>query len=241
MLANYAAAGALLVAGTWISASRQGRSNFLTAARGWVASLQEVPDVTSKILLVSCWLLCPIGLPFVASLVIRPMYQKHYTISAAPALYLLLAFGILSIRKIVPLIVSLGVLVIMIGPSLGYYYVADWNAEWKEAAIYVSENAGAGDVIVFAPNMGIGIQQRTFYWYYRGTLQSCGLGTDLSDSAVWETLKKCVSGHERVWVIVSPTDDLTGIRYTSFFLDPHQDFLHLIREQPFYWIIGLSI
>ena len=238
ILVNYSAAGAVLGAGTWIYAIRQGKRKFLSTARGWVASLQEVPDVTSKLLLVSCWLVCPIGLPFIASLVIRPMYQNHYTIGAAPALYLLLASGMLSIRKIVPLVVSFTVLAVMIGPSLGYYYVADWNAEWREAATYVNENGEAGDVIVFAPNMGIGIQQKTFYWYYRGTLQSCGLGSDLSDSAVWVTLKTCVSGYERVWVIVSPTDDSTGIRYATFFLDPHQDFLYLMREQPFF---GLSV
>ena len=155
ILLNYAAAGALLVAGTWVYAIRQGKSKFLTSASGWVASLQEVPALTSKILLVSCWLVCPIVLPFIGSLVIGPMYQDHYTISAAPALYLLLAFGIFSIRKMVPLFVSLVVLAIMIAPSLGYYYVTDTHEEWREAAVYVNENSGSGDVIVFAPNTDI--------------------------------------------------------------------------------------
>jgi hypothetical protein len=127
----------------------------------------------------------------------------------------------------------------MIGPSLGYYYMIDTHEEWREVATYVNENSETGDVIVFAPNMGIGIQQRTFDWYYRGALQGCGLGTNLSDSAVWITLKQCVSGHERFWVIIRGTnDDLPYIRYASFFLDLNQNFMHLIREQQF---VGLSV
>ena len=234
MFVNFAAAGALLVAGIWGCAIRRGKSAFLTAAKGWVASMQEVPDVKSKVLLVSCWLLSPIVLPFVASQIVVPMYSDRYTISAAPALYLLLSFGALSIRKAVPLIVSIGVFAVMIAPSLGYYYVTDTHEEWREVAAYVEENSGKGDVIVFAPNMGIGIQQRTFYWYYRGTLQGCGLSKQLSDSEVWNGLMQCVSGHQHFWVIIRGTsDDLPLIRYKSFFLNPNQTVMHLIRERQF--------
>jgi uncharacterized membrane protein len=234
ILYNYIAAGALLVAGTWVHAIQQGKSKFLSTAREWVTALQEVPALTSKILLVSCWLLCPIVLPFVATLVIAPMYAEHYLISAAPALYLLLAFGVFSIRKMVPLIVSLGVLAIMIGPSLYNYYVTNTSEEWREVAAYINENSGSGDVIVIAPNTGIGTQQKTFNWYYWGTLQSCGLDDPIPDSVVWKELKQCVSGHERFWVIIRGNkNELEYKRYTSFFLNPNQTVMHLIKEQQF--------
>jgi len=239
ILFNYAAAGALLMGGTLVYAIRQGKSKFLTTGRGWFASLQEVPTLTSKTLLVSCWLLCPIVLPFVASLVIAPMYVEHYTISAAPALYLILAFGIFSIRKMVPLIVSLGVIVIIIGPSLGYYYVTSTHEEWPKVAAYVNENSGSGDVIVFAPVTDSGNQQKTFNWYYRGSLQECGLGALISDSVAWKDLTQCVSGHERFWVIIRGTnDDVYYKRYTSLFLNPNQTVMHLIKEQQF---VGISV
>ena len=239
ILFNYAAAGTLLVAGTVVFAVRQGKSKLLPNARGWVASLQEVPALTSKILLVSCWLLCPIVLPFIASLVIAPIYVEHYTISAAPALYLILAFGLFSIRKMVPLIVSLGVLAIMIGPSLGYYYATNTHEEWPEVAAFVNENSGPGDVIVFAPVTDSGNQQKTFNWYYRGTLQECGLGARIPDYVALSDLTQCVSGHEHFWVIIRGTnDDSFYNRYTSFFLNTDQTVMHLLKEQQF---VGISV
>jgi uncharacterized membrane protein len=239
ILTSYAAAGSLLVAGTWIYAIRQGKINLVSTARGWDANLQEVPDVTSKLLLVSCWLVCPILLPFIISKTIIPIYKDYYTISAAPAVYLLLALGIFNARKVVPVMISLGVLVILIAPSLGHYYLTDMNEQWKEAAMYVEKNSGPNEVIVFAPNENIGIQQRAFNWYYQGTLQGCGLGVNLPDPAVWKALMQCISGHEHFWVIIRGTsEDTPHNRYTSFFLNPDQTAMHLIQEHHF---VGIAV
>jgi hypothetical protein len=172
--------------------------------------------------------------PFVLSMAFRPMYLDRYTISAAPALYLLLALGIFSIRRVVPIIISLGILVIMIGPSLGYYYVTDLHEQWKEVAAYVSENSEQDDVIVFAPNLGIGIEQSTFNWYYQGALPGYGLGSDLVEStAISDALKKITSGHNRLWVIIRDNPNSSSDRYTSFFLNPDQTDMRLITEHNF--------
>jgi hypothetical protein len=204
-----------------------------------VANLQEVPDVTNKLLLVSSWLLCPILLPFIISIVIIPIYRGYYTISAAPALYLLMGLGIYNARRVVPLIIALSVLVILIAPSLGHYYVKDMNEQWKEAAAYVERNSIPSDVLVFAPNENIGIQQKTFNWYYDGTLLGCGLGVPLPDSEVWKALTQCVSGHERFWVIIRGTnDDPPHNRYTAFFLSPNQTAMNLIQEHHF---VGVAV
>jgi mannosyltransferase len=232
---NYLAAATLLVVGIWVYAVQQRKKFFSIAANGWFAGLQEVPDVASKILLLISWLLCPIVLPFIASLVIGPMYQEHYTISAAPALYLLLSVGLFSMRKMVPIILSLGVLALMIGPGLGYYYATDIQEQWREVATYVNENSGSGDAIVFAPNMGIGIQQRVFNFYYQGSIQGCGLDSQLIETtAISEALKQCISGHKRFWVIIPDYSNvISDNRYKSFFLDPNQTSIHLIKESQF--------
>ena len=234
MLVNYGVAAVFFVVGIWIYAVKQGMSNLLDAARGWFANLQKMPDVRSKFLLVSCWLLCPIMLPFVLSFVIGPMYLDRYTISAAPALYLLLALGLFSIRKVIPVIISLGVVVVMIAPSLGYYYETDVHEQWKEVAAYVEENSNANDAVVLAPNLGIGIQQKTFNWYYQGALQECSLGIELLDPVIIsDTLMQCVSSHDRFWVIIRDNQTEPSNRYTSFFLDPDQTDMHLISEHHF--------
>ena len=139
MLVNYAVAAILLVVGVWIYAVRKGIRNLLDAAKSWVVDLQKVPDLQNKLLLISCWLLCPIMLPFILSFAVSPMYLDRYMVSAAPAFYLLLALGLFSIRKIVPVVISLGVFVVMIAPSLGYYYVTDVHEQWKEVAAYVEK------------------------------------------------------------------------------------------------------
>ncbi len=245
MVVNYAVAGAFLIAGTWIYAFRQGKNIWLSAWRRWNANLKEVPDLTGKLLLVSCWLVCPILLPFVFSYLITPIYKDQYTIGAASALYLLLALGIYSIRKLVPITISLMVLVIMIVPSLGNYFVNDVNEQWREVAAFVQANSSPTDEIVFAPNEGIeieqktfnwyyqGIEQKTFDWYYHGNLPICGLSNNVQDSkAISAALMQCVSGHKRFWVIIRNASENSS-QYTSFFVNPNQTTMHLINTHQF--------
>ena len=150
LLSIYAMAGALLVVGTLIYVIRQGKSNWLSAVRGWFGSLMQIPDIKSNLLLVSCWLVCPLILPFIISKITMPIYSHKYVIGAAPALYLLLALGLFSIRKIMPLAVSLGVFMILAVPGLVYYSVSDTKEQWRETAAFVQENSGEFDVVIFA-------------------------------------------------------------------------------------------
>jgi 4-amino-4-deoxy-L-arabinose transferase-like glycosyltransferase len=240
-LATYAAAGVFFVGGTWLHAIRKGKSRFLDETKGWFAGLQESPDIRGKFLLLSFWFLCPILLPFIASLVFAPMYDDHFTISAAPAFYLLLAVGIFSIRKIVPIIISLGALAIIVVPGMFNYYAQDIHEQWREVAAYVEGNAESDDVIIFAPNTGIGIQQKTFDWYYPGTLKSCGLvNSKLIDSkAISDAVMQCVSGRNRFWVVIANYSNVTDDeRFKSFFLNSNQAIFHKIMEQQF---VGLSV
>ncbi|MCU0495697.1 MAG: glycosyltransferase family 39 protein, partial [Chloroflexaceae bacterium] len=46
--------------------------------------------------LLACWLLCPILLLFAASYIVGPMYLDRYTLTASPALYLLLGLGVVA-------------------------------------------------------------------------------------------------------------------------------------------------
>jgi len=237
ILASYVAAGVLLLIGSLIYIARQGKNNWLTSVKRLGDNLPEVSDLKAKLILVGSWLLCPIVLPFLISLLIIPVYKDYYTISAAPALYLLLALGLYNARKVLPLLISISILVILIVPSLGVYYVKDMNEQWPEAALYVEKNSKPTDVIVFAPNESQSIQQRTFSWYYQGTLPSCGLGVRLTDSAVWKALTKCLDGHQRFWVIIRGTsENVSYQRYTSFFINPNQTAIVLKDEQHFFEI-----
>lgn len=234
MLINYSVAGAALIIGLAFYFRREGKDYLLNAARSVLPDLQEVPDMRTKVFLLSCWLMAPIVLPFIFSFVVGPMYSDRYTISAAPAFYLLLALGLFTIRKLVPIMISLGVLVIMIAPSLAYYYERDVHEQWDEAAIYVQENSNPNDVIVFAPNLGIGIQQTSFNWYYDGDLKECSLGLELVDPAlISDTLEECISGRDRFWVVIRDNDTEPSTRYKTYFIHSNQPNMEMISEQQF--------
>jgi hypothetical protein len=153
-------------------------------------------------------------------------------------LYLLISVFFFSIRKTVPLYFSITLLIIMILPGLVYYYAADVNPQWKEAALYIDENAESEDVIVIAPHgdYGIqsGIQQSIFTWYFQGSQSSCSLAGKLNEPiAISNALRTCISGKNRFWVIVPDDRSESANRYKKFFHNPNQPDLYLINEHQF--------
>ena len=233
IILGYLISGILVIVGIWINANRQKVRNLTSWVRGILTNVDETPDKLSKVTLLFCWLLCPIILPYVVSLAIAPMYADRYTIGASPALYILLAFCIFSVRKLIPLTASIVVLAIVIVPGLSYYYITNVNEQWREAAMYVNENEKPDEMVVFAPNQGIGIEQLTFDWYYKGDLQGCGLSNQVSDSKIISTdLIQCIAGHNRFWVIVRDTPDASE-PLKLFFQNYDSTVMHLIDQHRF--------
>jgi hypothetical protein len=88
--------------------------------------------------------------------------------------------------------------------------------------------------------MGIGIQQKSFDWYYQGNLRECGLSSTLVQPvAISETLMQCVYGNDRFWVIIADYSNVgSDDRFRSFFLSRNQTWMRLIGSRQF---VGLSI
>lgn len=240
---SYAAAGLLLLAGVWVHAARQGMTNWITSVKDLLPSLKGISDLPEKLLLLSFWLLFPILLPFLISIVMIPIYKVYYTINAAPALYLLLAFGIVQLRKVVPVMLSVVVLMTMTVPGLSYYYVTDINPQVREAAEYVRENPVSDGVIVFVPDGDYGfqndIEQRLFDRYYAGDLTGCSLvGKLVEITAISDALTQCVSGFDRYWVIIPDNRTEAADRYKSFFVNLDERDLRLIERKQF---VGLFV
>lgn len=236
ILATSVLAGVVLLAGTGLYAFRVGRREWVTAAKSWPGSLQEAPDLRGKLLLLSSWLLCPIMLPFIISLAVIPVYADKYMIGAAPAAYLLLAFGVSSLRKMIPWVASLGALAIVILPGLQYYYLQPTHQQWREAAAFVQERSGPADMIVFAGGTDDGIEQKSFYWYYKGPHQTCALSNTLIGfSAKTDGLLKCVGGYDRFWVVIrnSTAPPNTKDSFQYFFLNTHRPLLQTIQAHQF--------
>jgi mannosyltransferase len=231
------------VIGVIVFALGIGINIILKGKRKWFVSLRSIvanhrnDSAWGAILLLTCWLLCPIILPFFLSKVFGPMYLDRYVISAAPALYLLLAVVITSLRKIVPLLISIGVILIFITPGLHYYYVMDVKEQWREVASYIEANNKEGDIVVFAPSED-GMQQKSFDWYYSGSLPSCGLSDKLKDNTdIVSSLTQCTSNNDRLWVVMRGTSETVG-RFRQFFLNSGYSEILLIDHQHF---TGISV
>ena len=242
LLVTYAIAGTFFAAGVLIYAILQGMRNWFTVLRKAVSSLLDAPDIKRNVLLLSCWLLCPPAILFIVSKTILPAYDHRYVINVAPALYLLLALGLFSVRKAIPLLISMGALLFLIVPGLQQYYATDVREQWKEAATFIEKHEGPNEVLVFAPNdssVNVGNQLKAFNYHYRGTLPSCGIGPDsLTDAEVLEALESCTLDRDRFWVIIRHTTYSTMVynRYQTFFLNSNQTAMQLVREQHFFAI-----
>ncbi|HEX8221034.1 MAG TPA: glycosyltransferase family 39 protein [Chloroflexia bacterium] len=147
----------------------KGREEWWAAARQTAAGIKQgVAGERDKLLLLGCWLLCPVFIPFVMSKIFGPMYLSRYTISATPAFYVLAALAILAGRKLLPAYVSLALVGVLVAPGMLEYYARPVKGEWREAAAYVRERSRPGDVLMagYSDNLVLS-------WYDKNELTRC--------------------------------------------------------------------
>ena len=225
---SFAAGLLFFVVGAFFHNFRKSENRWFVELKSWFRDVH----ISSELVLVIVWFVCPVLLPFIYSNLFSPIFVDRYTICAAPAFYLLIAAVISRINRVVPIYLSLGALMIVILPGLQDYYVADVNEQWQEVAAYVQGNSQANDVIVFTPD-DKGYQNRSFDWYYQGTLPSCGIGSEIrDDQVISDILSDCTLGHDRFWLIMRGPAEVID-RFTLFFLDSDWAGMHLIEEQRF--------
>jgi uncharacterized membrane protein len=225
---------AFLVIATLVFVVYVGKEQWLASLKGLPAVVQGLPSKANELLLVGCWLLCPIIIPFVLSKVFGPIYLYRYTISAAPAFYLLVGLGIAAVSKVVPEPISLGLLMILIAPGLHEYYVANVKEQWREAAAYVEENATTDDVIAFGPAGG----RDAFNWYYRGNLPECEIDRQLeNDETIMDALSRCVSGRDHLWLVLREVPRFNR-PLTEFLWNRDQELMYLLEKEEF---TGVSV
>jgi len=223
------------VCGTLFFVVRQGKARWLVSLRDLVTNLSGFSSKQTELVLLGLWLVCPLIILLIFSKIFGPLYNHHYTIGASPALYLLLAFGITAVGKVVPELISIGLLVIVMMPDIPHYYARPIRAQAREAAAYVEENAEPGDVLVFAEGHNSSTR-RTFYWYYQGQdLRECETDGQFEDNeAIVAALARCTSGSKRIWLITSSLEPEDIKNVEAFFFNPDDKFVRLIREQHYY-------
>ncbi len=224
-------ATAFLVIGTFLFAVFTGIERWMASVRGLASSIKKITRFGSQLLLVITWLIVPIILPYILSEIFIPMYHHRYVIGASPAFYLLLAFIISRIGKVVPEFITLGMIAIVITPGLYEFYVTPVREQWREAAAYVDNNANKNDVIVLADSGG-GQNLKNFNWYYRGKLNECSIGVRLNrGDEIKEALERCISGYNRFWLVMRE-EPIDIEEFKKFFLDSDYG-LQLITKHKF--------
>jgi mannosyltransferase len=117
--------------------------------RGGGRSFERWPYV-----LLASWLVVPIALAWVVSLV-KPAFVTRYLIVSLPPFVLLAAAGLGSTRRPV-LAGALGVFLLLALPGIRFQYSKPFQEDWKGAAGHVLSRARADDALVFYIGSGRG-------------------------------------------------------------------------------------
>jgi hypothetical protein len=210
----------------------KGKDRWLVGLRDFLSGFKNMVAKRNELLLLLLWVTIPILLPLVLSKIFGPIYHDRYMISASPAFYIILAFLITKLGRVVPELITLGLVVIVITPGLLEFYMNPVREQWREAAKYVEDNSTIDDVIIFADS-GKDQNRGTFNWYYKGDLLECGINKYLKDyAAIDEEFVKCMKDTGRFWFVVrevpSPAPSLT-----EFLLNNTRRNIKLIRERRF--------
>jgi hypothetical protein len=202
----------LLLVGYAIPASLSFVGLFVTLAMTGIALYQIRYHRSRSIVLLVLWSFVPIALVWGISQW-APMYLDRVFIGSAPALYMLLSWGLLRMPRVLR-----GVLVVallgMVCLSLGHYYVDDQyhKPPMRDVARFVSDHAAPGDVVLHT-----GDSSFLTFAYYAPTLGQALAAGDPEHQAgsaraqslallgyAVEDADTVASTHDRVWLVVAP-------------------------------------
>jgi mannosyltransferase len=117
---------------------------------------RRVPRESWRYRFLLCWLLIPVLLVLVLS-VVKPLFVPRYFIFCLPALLLLVACGVGQLRSAALLVPGLLVLLVLSFRGTAAYYKQDLDIQrddWRAATGYVLNQAQAGDALLFHVPMG---------------------------------------------------------------------------------------
>lgn len=210
----------------------KGRDKWLASLRDLLPGSENVISKENELLLLAIWVAIPILLPLILSKIFGPMYHDRYMISASPAFYIILAFVVIKLGRVVPELITLGLLVIVITPGLIEFYVSPVREQWREAAEYVEDKSTIDDVVIFAES-GRAQNRDTFNWYYKGRLSECGINKHLKDyAAIDNEFVKCMKDTGRFWLVVREVPNPAPY-LTEFFLNNTKRSIRLLGERRF--------
>jgi hypothetical protein len=95
------------------------------------------------------WLFVPVMGSFAFSVLVKPVFTPRYVIVALPALVLIAAAGVASLRAPTARVAALVILVVLSLRGVGAWFTGYPKENWRDATTYVIARTEPGDAIVF--------------------------------------------------------------------------------------------
>ncbi len=135
--------------------------------------LYDYPDnlgITSGniVYLLLLWLLIPVMVPYIISIISTPVLIFRYTICASLAFYLLASKGISNTNNKWLILFISAVITVLSLVNVEKYYARVGKHQWREVMRDIETNAGYGDVIVVYPHYE---KEPAFYYSERKDLK----------------------------------------------------------------------
>lgn len=156
--------------------SASGQPGALGITQGW------------RLYMLLLWMLVPVLVPFLISLVSSPILIFRYTIGASLAFYILASNGIANMGNRRLILTAAGLIVVLSYFNVSAYYQTVGKHQWREVMSYIESNARSGDVIVVSP---IYESVTAAYYNKRKDIKIVPLGRtfpsfeDLGDGSIW--------------------------------------------------------
>ena len=211
----------------------------------------EAGDLSAQALLLP-WLVCPVALPLVASLVGSSIFLPKYTIAASVPFALLSAHGLAQLRRRWSIALIVAVLVIAstwprvdagvssvltaagagsdvrtiaTGSTLTTYYTRQRKDGWRDAVWNIETKARPGDAVIFYPFFN----QIPFDVYHqRRDLPEVAFPKDAAGftaPTLAETLHTLAAPHARVWFVVLQLEERKPLLVSEL----EREFVHVTR------------
>jgi hypothetical protein len=149
-----------------------------------------------------------LGLPFVVSYAVTPVFWDRYTIAASIGFFLLIALGAKRLDPPPLRYVLVALVLLSMLPQLGVYYAETQKEEWDATGDYVERNADSGDLVIVADQISL---YGAEHYVQRSDVRILGLvaaksGTGYAPASN-ETIAEMAAGEDRVWLMLSHISD----------------------------------
>jgi mannosyltransferase len=182
---------------------------------------------TDKVNFLLLWLITPIILPFIISLLSQPIYSTRYTIVASSAFFLLIARGISNMHSKYVKSITISIVITLLLISIGGYYNKINKEQWREVTNYIDTYAHNEDMLLFNASYCM----QPFNYYSRsGLLVKKGFPEEDGnvDEKNINELLETVEHYDRVWVILAHSGDkkelITKTLIKSFNLSYYKEY-----------------